>query len=197
VTLVTQYGVTTIRPWRTLSSTWAFQSPWYNLLLERVETGDGTVVDEYSLGVFPDIVVTVPVTPDRQMILVRQYKHGAREVLVEIPGGYMDEGEDAQTAAVRELREETGYAGTAWETLGHFYPNPTKERGGAITILLLTDAAHVANQEPDPLEQIEVLSLDLAQVYDSPFLSTLRVASTRLGLELARPRLLELGLLSP
>ena len=66
----------------------------------------------------------VPITTDRQVVLVRQYRHGDRRVTTEIPGGLIYPGEDPATAALRECLEETGYRARAALPLGTTAPNP-------------------------------------------------------------------------
>jgi 8-oxo-dGTP pyrophosphatase MutT (NUDIX family) len=72
-----------------------------------------------------DFVNVVPLTADRQVVLVRQFRHGIRELTLEVPAGLIDvAGEAPIDAARRELREETGYAAARIEPLGVIHPNP-------------------------------------------------------------------------
>jgi 8-oxo-dGTP pyrophosphatase MutT (NUDIX family) len=66
----------------------------------------------------------VPITRDRQVVLVRQYRHGAGRLTLEIPGGLVDAGEDPGEAAMRECLEETGYRARSAVSLGALSPNP-------------------------------------------------------------------------
>lgn len=72
----------------------------------------------------PDWVNVVAMTREGEIVLIEQYRHGSESLILEIPGGMVDEGEDAQTAAGRELLEETGYSSSHWMLLGISHPNP-------------------------------------------------------------------------
>lgn len=69
-------------------------------------------------------VNVVPVTRRGEIVMVRQWRHGSRDVTLEIPGGIVDPGESPGEAARRELREETGYAGGELVAIGEVNPNP-------------------------------------------------------------------------
>jgi ADP-ribose pyrophosphatase len=72
----------------------------------------------------PDWAQIVPVTPERDVVLIRQYRHGSQRISLEIPAGHVDPGESPDAAAARECLEETGYRVATVESLGVTNPNP-------------------------------------------------------------------------
>ena len=72
----------------------------------------------------PDWVNVIALTKDERVVLIEQFRHGSEEIILEIPGGMLDENEDKETAAKRELLEETGYSSDEIIYLGKSRPNP-------------------------------------------------------------------------
>ena len=103
-----------------------------------------------------DWALVIPLTPDAQVVLIRQYRHGVREVVLEVPGGILDPGETPEASAGRELREETGYEAEAVRCLGRMMPNPALNNAH-VYVLLAEGCRKVGDPKPDPFEQIEVV----------------------------------------
>lgn len=84
---------------------------------------NGLLHDFYGIEC-ADWVNVIPFTPEGDVVLVRQYRHGADRVTLEVPGGIVDPGEAPAAAAARELLEETGYRAEEILPLGGVNPNP-------------------------------------------------------------------------
>ena len=82
-------------------------------------------------------VNVIAITPDQQLIMVEQYRHGSDTVELEIPGGMMDAGDvSPEATGVRELREETGYEGEKARLIGKIFPNPAIMSNVCYTVLV-------------------------------------------------------------
>jgi 8-oxo-dGTP pyrophosphatase MutT (NUDIX family) len=81
-------------------------------------------------------VNVIAVTDKMQLVLVEQYRHGIEGLTLEIPGGIVDVTDsDPLAAAVRELKEETGYIAERWSFLGKNHPNPALQNNLCYTYL--------------------------------------------------------------
>jgi 8-oxo-dGTP pyrophosphatase MutT (NUDIX family) len=139
-------------------------------------------IGDYEVLHKPDAAAVVPVTPDDEVVLVRQFRPPVRASLLEIPAGLLDvEGEDAIACAERELAEETGYRSDATAFLGGVYLSP----GFTGEYVHLFWARTGAEPGGEPEAGIEVVRMPLHRAIASARAGKVRNAMTALGLLLA------------
>ncbi len=112
----------------------------------------------------PDWCNVLAVTPSDELVLVWQYRHGTGTMSLELPGGLVEPGEDPASAALRELREESGYEAGSASLLSRVEPNPALQ-GNVLHSYLARDVRPTGAQEFDELEELEVA---LVPVRDAP-----------------------------
>jgi ADP-ribose pyrophosphatase len=112
----------------------------------------------------PDWVNVLAVTPDHQLVLVKQFRYGIDDFSLEIPGGVLDVGESPLAAGLRELREETGYAGTHASLVGRVHPNPAIMNNHC-HLVAVENVVSSGQTDWDPDEEIEVITAPVDQVY--------------------------------
>ena len=146
-----------IEAWELLKSEEVFAAaPWIRLSVQHLRLPDGREVEDfYQIGL-PEYVVVCAQTADGTVVMERLYKPGVGKVVLTLPSGMIEDGEEPLTAAKRELLEETGYASNHWQCLGRFVPNGNYGCGKA-HLFVARKARQVARPNPDDLEDIEVI----------------------------------------
>ena len=110
-----------------------------------------------------DWINVVPVTLEGRVVMIRQYRHGAGEVGLEILGGVVEVGETPLDAARRELQEETGYAADDITPIGQVAPNPAIQDNRCYSFLA-KGAYGAGEQTLDEGEDIEVVEIEPARI---------------------------------
>ena len=139
-----------IKPWKVLES--SYFRPRFRL--DKCELPNGKFLDATILE-FSAWANILAITKNQEAVLINQYRHGVQEVLWEIPGGVVEDGEDPLEGVKRELLEETGYTSSEFIQVGKLYPNPAFQTNTMFSFLAL-NAEKVTGQSLDDGEDIEV-----------------------------------------
>lgn len=148
----------TITPWKILESNYLRN----NVRVDKCETPDGKIIEPLVLE-YGTWVTIVALTKKQEVLLIKQYRHGAQKILWELPGGAVDEGEEPIQAAKRELLEETGYTSDNIIEVGRVSPNPASHTNLMHAYVAL-DSRKVGDQSLDEIEEIEVYPIPLDEV---------------------------------
>jgi ADP-ribose pyrophosphatase len=149
-----------MKKWKILKNKDVSPSKWFPVNEQQVELPNGTVIDDYLLSPLGSAAMVVPITKDGELCLVKQYKHGIGEVLIELPAGFKDKKETFVETAVRELEEETGILVDESELidLGEVVNIPTKTNF-VVHCFLAKDLEFNSVQKMDDNEEIELIKV--------------------------------------
>ena len=150
-------------PWPVIKTR---KGPSYPIFSLRVDTAKaphtGKEHDFYVID-SPDWVNIIPVTQDLEVVMVKQFRHGTKEITLEIPGGMVEKEDSLEQAASRELLEETGYQAREMRLLGVVHPNPAILTNRCSTYLAL-NLEKVNDGDGDETEDIEVSLVPLKEI---------------------------------
>lgn len=148
---------------KTTSSEYLSRHQYFTARKDAYTTPDGKTVDPYFVVELPMSVCAMAITTENEVILVEQYRHPIDKKILEIPGGFVDEGEDPQKAIARELQEETGYSFEHIHYLGETAANPGV-LNSMTKLYLATGGRKTGEQSLDANEEIAILFKPLDEV---------------------------------
>lgn len=148
---------------KTLSTEYISKHRYFTARNDSYQTPAGKIVEPYFVVELPTSVAAMAVSEEGDVILIRQYRYPVNEVLIEIPGGFIDADELPQQAIERELLEETGYTFSSFHYLGVTVANPGVLNNYTHMFVAL-GGRKTAKQSLDENEEIEILLKPLQDV---------------------------------
>ncbi len=146
--------------WKTLSTTPVLSfGKWLQVEDRTVETPGGQVIEHWPWVHTPEYINVLTMTEEGKFIIFRQGKYGLDGESLAMVGGSIEPGEEPLSAAIRELREETGYMAKEWVFLGEYLVDPNRgvSRG---YLYLARGASQVTERNADDLEEQHLLLMD-------------------------------------
>lgn len=157
-------GKTMIKKWELLSSVIDKDYRVFRVRIDQAVSPRTAGVGQFYTIESNHWVNVVAITPDQQVVMIRQYRHGSRDITLEIPGGLVEE-TDPGDAAERELLEETGFSGKSRKLIGSTNPNPAIFNNLCYTYLV-SEAVKTSSLSLDADEDIDVELVPLARIPD-------------------------------
>jgi len=172
-----------IPPERVIESRPIYDGRIAHFRVDTIMLPDGRTAMREIVGT-PGAVTVIPLTEDRQVRMVRQYRSAIRDFLLELPAGTLQPGESPQDAAPRELAEETGDRAGNWQYLASFHTMPGI--CDEIIHLFLASDLTPGDTNCDPDEYNEVITLPLDRALEMVRSGQIRDAKTIVGLFMAQ-----------
>ena len=156
-----------MKPWKTLSRRVVFEcEPFLSVELHEVETSRNRIIADWAWIITPDYVNVLAQTGEGTILCFRQNKYAVAGLSLAPIGGYVEPGESPESAAKRELLEETGYVADEWIHLGSFSVDANRGAGKA-HFFVAKSARPVSRPISDDIEEQELVLLSFGEVKEA------------------------------
>lgn len=167
----------------TISSSYLYRGRIVNIRQDRVKISGGQTAFREVVE-HPGAVAVIAINENKEVVLVRQHRQPAGEVLLEIPAGKLEPGESPVDCARREMIEETGYDAEKYDQLTCFYPSP----GFCDEIIYLFCAEKLKRAEretTDPEERVSAVHINLEKALEMIYSGEIKDGKTIIALQMA------------
>jgi ADP-ribose pyrophosphatase len=150
--------------WQIKSSKNIVKDRWISLRSDQCILPNGKLIEPYYVLEYSNWVNIVPITKNNEIVMIRQYRHGINDTILELPCGSIEPYDKFPLeAAKRELLEETGFGSDDFIRLCKLSPNPANHTNFSFSFIAL-NTVYLQSQNLDETEQIEVVILPIQEV---------------------------------
>lgn len=164
---------------KTLSSEQKFDGKIVKLFVDKAELENGEIVTREMIK-HPGGVCIVPLDEDKNVLMVRQFRYPPHKVLLEIPAGKLEYGENHRECGLRELKEETGCTCDEFTYLGNLIPTPAYDN--EVIHMYLARGLHGGEQHLDDDEFLDVEKIPLEKAVEMVMNNEIEDAKTQIAL---------------
>ncbi len=154
-----------IEPWKLVESRYTYQDRWLKLRSDSVRLPNGKSLSPYHVLEIANWVNVIAITEAGNILLIEQYRHAVREVMLEIPAGHVDPPESPDAAIRRELLEETGYGEGTWHRLGALHPAASRFDNEVHSYVAL-GVRRIAEPSREATEDLRLVEMPWAEFAD-------------------------------
>lgn len=167
--------------WKVLESRQVIKDNWLSLRADKCQLPSGHILEPCYVMEYRAWVNVVALTQNQDVVLVREFRHGVQQTLLQLPGGTTDPEDTSPLAAIkRELLEETGYTSETFSETGTMFPNPATHNN-TVHCFLATNVEQVDKPRLDDTEQLETALMPLEELIElatnGRFLHALHIAT--------------------
>jgi ADP-ribose pyrophosphatase len=177
-----------LQKWKLLSKKDVSPHDWFPIEMRTYQLPNGKIVDDFSVTTLADVAMIIPITADRKVVLVKQFKPGIGEILIQFPAGRIEKNHrDIQETAQRELEEEVGIRVT--EPQLHFLAKVhafSTKATEVVHLFIAENCVFNSEQNFDDNENIEIILLSFNQLDEKIFNGEIWDAEAIAGWTLAK-----------
>lgn len=164
---------------KTVSSQKAYQGHFLTIYKDQIQLADGLKSQREYIK-HPGAAMIIPVLPNGNLIMIRQFRYAPKKIFIEFPAGKCDPGENHLTTAKRELAEETGFKSNQLKLLTHIHP--VIGYSNEIIYIYLAKKLEPTQNKLDPDERLDVFEITIEQALKKLWKHEITDVKTQIGL---------------